>query len=48
MKAAILYEANKPLLLYRPADTSYFEILRAKLHWGERVGSQATPNGSRR
>jgi NAD+ kinase len=32
-----VHAANRPLLLHRPADTRYFEILRAKLHWGERM-----------
>ncbi len=27
-----------PLLLYRPTGRSFFDILRAKLMWGERVG----------
>jgi NAD+ kinase len=33
-----VHEANKPLRLYRPLDVSYFDILRSKLHWGERAG----------
>ena len=36
-----VHAANKPLLLFRPAETSYFEILEAKLHWGGNV-----PNGT--
>lgn len=38
-----VHAANKPLLLYRRADTTYFEILQAKLHWGERVGAASAP-----
>lgn len=30
--------AERPLRLYRRADTTYFDILREKLHWGVRAG----------
>lgn len=30
-----VHAANLPLLLYRDRETSYFDILRTKLHWGE-------------
>jgi NAD+ kinase len=43
----VVHAANKPLVLFRPADTSYFEVMRSKLHWGERLGD-ATPDGSGR
>ena len=32
-----IHAANRPMLLYRPADITYFEILRSKLGWGERT-----------
>ncbi len=34
-------EPNLPLLLHQRPDGSYFEILRAKLRWGEPVGEGA-------
>lgn len=40
-----VHAANRPLLLYRPTGTSYFDILRAKLHWGERAGHRRVEDG---
>ena len=37
-----IHAANRPLLLYRSPDLEYFDVLRAKLHWGERSRSGAT------
>jgi NAD+ kinase len=37
-----VHAANKRLLLMRRPDATYFEILRTRLHWGERIG-RATP-----
>lgn len=31
-----IHAANQPLLLYRPPEITYFDVLRTKLHWGER------------
>jgi NAD+ kinase len=31
-----VHAADRPLMLYRPANTSYFDILREKLDWGVR------------
>ena len=31
-----IHAANRPLLLYRAPDVEYFDVLRVKLHWGER------------
>ena len=42
-----LRAANRPLRLFRPADLSYFDVLRAKLHWGE-IYARATPDSPRR
>ena len=42
-----LRSAKRPLRLVKPADTSYFDVLRAKLHWGE-TGVRATPESPRR
>jgi NAD+ kinase len=33
-----IHEAQSPLLLHRPAQNTFFDILREKLHWGVRVG----------
>lgn len=34
-----IHAANRPMLLYRPPELTYFEILRSKLGWGERTRS---------
>lgn len=40
-----VHAAERPLLLCRPTGTSYFDILRAKLHWGERAGHRHMLDG---
>ena len=34
----VVHAAHRPMLLYSTGDTTFFDILRTKLHWGERVG----------
>ncbi|MSP62040.1 MAG: NAD(+)/NADH kinase [Myxococcales bacterium] len=34
-----VHAADRPLLLCRPPSTTYFDILRQKLHWGQLAGS---------
>ena len=36
--------SERPLLLYRPEDRSFFDILRAKMMWGERRGMDPAGN----
>jgi NAD+ kinase len=44
-----VHAAHNPMLLFRSDETTYFDILRAKLHWGENVGHpDATPGPIRR
>ncbi len=41
-----VWAAERPLKLYRPAETSYFDILREKLAWGGGPHGRKPPSGS--